>query len=222
MAASLWKKDREATVKTTKQESTERQIMKTQRSSILRWQVVYSFVAGVVILSHTASAQQNIGGGARGPRGGVAGLGPQGGVAFGSQAELGALLMKGCDAERDGAVTPAKLKAAVQTWFERADADKDGALSQIEIAAALKQVFPPPQLPPGVPAPPEDFALHIRLAKNLMAAIDANKDGKATLQEANAYVTRSFGRWDDRERNGSLDATELASAFDHLVGGQTP
>ncbi|MBI4657293.1 MAG: hypothetical protein HY735_00340 [Verrucomicrobia bacterium] len=128
-------------------------------------------VAGLLTLSHTASAQQPIGGSTGGSGRGVAGPGPQGGVAFASQAELGALLIKGCDANRDGAVTPAELKAAVQTWFQRADADTNIALSQIKSAAGLKQVFPPPQLPPGVPAPPEDFHLHNRLGKNLKASI---------------------------------------------------
>jgi Ca2+-binding EF-hand superfamily protein len=84
------------------------------------------------------------------------------------------------------------------------------------LATALKSLFPTPQPPPGAPLPPEEMALHNQLTKNLIATVDANKDGWMTFQEALAFVTQNFAKW-DANSNGSLDASELAAAFSELM-----
>ena len=189
---------------------------------MVSWRAVLLLVAAFAVFVHTARAQQNGGpfivtGGefGFGVGHGTAGPGRPGGGGFAMAIDgkaFDALLMKACDTNQDGAVTSVELKAAIVTWFQSADTDTNGALSQIEIATALKEVFPTPQPPPGLPAPPEEMGLHNLLARHLMTLVDANKDGWLTLKEASDYADQNFSRW-DADGNGWLDVTECGSTF---------
>jgi hypothetical protein len=130
--------------------------------------------------------------------------------------DIGSSLLRACDTNQDGAASTAEVNAALLNWFQQTDTDSNGALSETESAATLKSLFPTPQPPPGAPLPPEEMALHNQFAKKLMITVDANKDGWMTFQEALAFVTQNFAKW-DANSNGWLDASELAVAFGELM-----
>jgi len=188
------------------------------------WRLVPLLVAGLGTLIQTVNAQQNfrtviVGGGGSGQGfiQGTAGSGPQRsiGIDIGGPCgpiDIGASLLKICDTNQDGAATPDEVKVGLLTWSQQADTDTNGALSEIELATALKQIFPVPQPPPGLPQMPEEFALHNLLAKKLMASTDVNKDGWLPFKEVIAFVDQSFSQWDS-DASGSMNASELAAAF---------
>jgi Ca2+-binding EF-hand superfamily protein len=126
--------------------------------------------------------------------------------------DIGSSLLEACDTNQDGIASASELNAELLNWFQRADTDSNGALSETEMASALKSLFPTPQPPPGAPPLPEEMALYNLLAKKLMVTVDSNKDGWMTLQEALAFVSQTFTKW-DANSNGSLDTSELAAAF---------
>lgn len=136
--------------------------------------------------------------------------GPGGGI------DVGASLLQSCDANQDGAATPDELKNGLLTWFRQVDTDTNGALSGVELAATLKQIFPVPPPPPGLPEIPEESALHNLLATTLLASVDANKDGWLTFKESVAFVGQSLSQWDS-DGSGSLDASEFAGAFAQVM-----
>jgi Ca2+-binding EF-hand superfamily protein len=191
---------------------TERQVMKKQRRSKVSWRTLY-LLAGFLGLGYAANAQEGAGITIKDAAADViAGVpAPSVMIVFNGQ-NIGASLLKACDANQDGAASESEVNAALLNWFHQADVDTNGVLSEVELATALQLLFPTPQPPPGVPPPPEEMALHHLLAKKLMATVDANKDGWMTFQEALAFVTQNFSKW-DANRNGSLDASEFAAAF---------
>lgn len=136
--------------------------------------------------------------------------GPDGGI------DVGASLLKACDINQDGVAAPDEVKVGLVNWFRQTDTDTNGALSGAELAATLKQSFPVPPPPPGLPQIPEEFALHNLLATTLMASVDANKDGWLTFKEAVAFVGQSLSQWDS-DGSGSLDASEFAGAFAQVM-----
>ena len=195
------------------------------------WRAIYLLAGCLMALSQTTNAQgvravRTIQGGAGGGVGfqsvqALGGSGPERGFNVviggpGGPIDIGASLLKTCDTNQDGAATPSGVKASLLNWFQQADTDTNGALSEVELATALKQIFPVPEPPPGLPSPPEEFGLHNLLAKNLMASVDANKDGWIILKEAVAFVDESFPKW-DLDSSGSLDASEFANAFAQLM-----
>ncbi|HEU5248116.1 MAG TPA: hypothetical protein VFU09_13590 [Candidatus Udaeobacter sp.] len=186
--------------------------MKKQRSSMVSWRAMY-LLAGFMSLGYATNAQEGTGITIKDATGGViAGVpAPSVMIVFNGQ-NVGSSLLKACDANQDGAASESEVNAALLNWFHQADVDTNGVLSEVELATALQLLFPMPQPPPGAPPPPEEMALHNQLAKKLMATVDANKDGWMTFQEALAFVTQNFAKW-DANSNGSLDASELAAAF---------
>jgi Ca2+-binding EF-hand superfamily protein len=162
----------------------------------------------------------------------VAGGGVVGGQSSGSiamsinGADIGAVLLKTCDLNHDGKVTLAELKEVAAACFKLWDTNAVGSLSQGELATGLAQFFPRPTAgglclvnangvtttvsPADMPTPDKE------IAKHLMAAADANKDGSLSLQELNDYLDKCFSQW-DQDGNGSLDAQELFAAFGQLA-----
>jgi Ca2+-binding EF-hand superfamily protein len=200
----------------TTETKTERQVMKKQGSLIMSWRAMY-LLAGFMGLGYAANAQEGTGITIKDPTGGViAGVPAPSVMMVLNGQNVGSSLLKACDANQDGAASESEVNAALLNWFQQADTDSNGALSETELASALKALFPTPQLPPGAPPPPEEVASHNPFAKKLMATVDANKDGWTTFQEALAFVTQNFAKW-DANRNGSLDASELAAAFAQLM-----
>jgi Ca2+-binding EF-hand superfamily protein len=188
--------------------------MRIQRSSTVSRRAIYLLAGCLMAVSQTANAQDY----GEITTKGVANAGvPIRGVfmVFNGQ-DIGSSLLKTCDTNQDGTSSASEVSAALLSWFQQADTDSNSALSETELAAALKALFPAPQPPPGAPPPPEDMALHNVLAKKLMAIADANQDGWTTSQEALAFVSQTFAKW-DANSNGSLDASELAAAFAQLM-----
>jgi Ca2+-binding EF-hand superfamily protein len=196
-------------------------IMRIQYSSMMSWRAMW-LLAGLTVLSQATDAQQvrsfRGGGVAGGARQGFFvqkfdGSGPARGVMIVINGQdVGASLLKACDANQDGTASADEVKGALLNWFQQADTDTNGALSEVELATRLKTLFPTPEPPPGVPALPEDQAIYNLLAKKLMATVDANSDTWITFKEALIFLGQNFSKW-DMDSSGSLDASEFAAAF---------
>ncbi len=136
-----------------------------------------------------------------------------GGVFVGfAQPNFGALVLAASDTNQDGAATAEELKTTVLGWFENAATAAKGVFTLSELANALKQGFPAPQPPEGIPAPPEEHRLHHILAQKFMGKADSNQDGSLTSQEALAYVNTNFAAWDADSSNW-LSTVELVTAL---------
>jgi len=154
--------------------------------------------------------------------------GPGAGVGafFINGSEIGTVLLKTCDLDEDGKVTPAEFKKVAAASFKLWDTNNDSNVSSNELSAGLKDLFPAPlgagarairvingvavETSPGeIPTP------DVMVARRLLSGADANKDGNLSLQEVNDFLDKSFAQW-DRNGNGSLDAQELGMAFGEL------
>ncbi|MFO0804023.1 MAG: CotH kinase family protein [Gemmataceae bacterium] len=67
----------------------------------------------------------------------------------------------------------------------------------------------------GPPPPAGGFGPGAQLAKPLLDAIDANRDGKATEEEFTAAMKRLFTEW-DTNKDGSLSQQEIAAGLQKL------
>ena len=76
---------------------------------------------------------------------------------------------------------------------------------------------PPPGGPGGPDGPPGGFGPGTFLAPQVLAAADANKDGRLSPQEASEAAGR-FVREVDSAKKGSLDADTLADAMNRRMG----
>src|SRR5215471_2539354 len=187
--------------------------MKKQCSSAMSWRAMY-LLMGFVAFGHAANAQESPGittWGAVGS-GAIAGVPAYGVMIVLNGQDVGSSLLKACDTNQDGVANITEVKFALLNWFQLVDTNRNGAFSEAELATALKLLFPPP----GAPLLSEDHALHSLLAKKLLAAVDANRDGWITLAEAMAFVDQNFSKW-DANSSGWLDASEFAAAFAQLM-----
>ena len=105
------------------------------------------------------------------------------------------------DADGDGALTQAEMKAYAEARFADADTDNDGFLSaeELEAAAAKRQ---------------SDRAG--RMASRMMERMDANGDGKLEMNEMGRRHNPDevFAKL-DTDGNGALSAEEFAKAREH-------
>ncbi len=69
--------------------------------------------------------------------------GAQGGGRGGGPPVLVTSLFTAFDADKDGNVTGAEVKAAFEAWYDAADTQKSGKVTQEQLSAALGPVFPP-------------------------------------------------------------------------------
>lgn len=139
---------------------------------------------------------------------------------------VGNILLKACDTNQDGQISPAELTAAADAYFKQWDTNSDGNLSIDELSAGLKSLLPPS--PAGAQAmaivngaavqvsPDEMPTPDKQLTKQIMAQADANQDGLLSLQGLNDWLNKSFSQW-DKNSDGSLDGSEVSAAFGELA-----
>ena len=113
------------------------------------------------------------------------------------------------DANTDSRVTWDEAWAFVQRRFNAADADKDGGLTRQE-ADALRPANRRPGGPQGGGAAPtaEQTARMSRFGDVVFRSIDANRDGRVTLDEARPAVEARF-RGLDADANNAVERSEL-------------
>jgi hypothetical protein len=141
------------------------------------------------------------------------------------------------DADHDGAISRAELKADSLTFFDRLDADHDGVVDGFELGDYERKVAPeiqpdlgafseePEQLPtrastvtphvkPPKPSRRNRVAVKGAAVFGLLmdpepvASADADLDGKVTRKEAEAATDRRFARL-DADHDGRLTMGEL-------------
>lgn len=110
------------------------------------------------------------------------GPGPRGPAAIFDQA----------DTNKDGKVVWDEAWGYVQQRFNAADTNHDGALSQEEMAAAM----PAGRRRANAEVPPERAAQHARMVGMMFRGLDANRDGKVTLDEIRPAAEARFRAFD--------------------------
>lgn len=98
---------------------------------------------------------------------------------------------------------PPELKVFVEKRTASVDAQLAG-----KSKGFTPQAFnfgPPPNNGPAMP-----------IAKGIVEAVDANKDGKVTEEEFLSGMKKLFHEW-DRNKNGTLDANKIADALQKLL-----
>ena len=152
----------------------------------------------------------------------LAGLIAIGGAASAKSGDGNAMFDK-VDADSNGEITQAELRAHAEARFAAADTNNDGSLSSEELLAnrvgnkadrMLKRFDADGngQLSAEELEAAADDRMGKR-AKRMMARLDADKDGKLTLDEMNAArdPAKMFERL-DTDDSGSLSAEEFAKA----------
>lgn len=117
--------------------------------------------------------------------------------------------LKAADANHDGAITRAEMRATRATMFERMDANSDGFITQAEReamadAAQARGKSKRPEGAGGGPGPGGGGERGLERA-------DTNNDGKISRDE---FVNGPMPMFDrlDANKNGTIEATELESA----------
>ena len=113
------------------------------------------------------------------------------------------------DANKDSRVTWDEAWAFVQRRFNAADADKDGGLTRQE-ADALRPANRRPGGPQGGGAAPnaEQTARMSRFGDVVFRSIDANRDGRVTLDEVRPAIEARF-RGLDADGDNAVERGEL-------------
>jgi Ca2+-binding EF-hand superfamily protein len=96
------------------------------------------------------------------------------------------------DTNKDGKVTWDEAWNYVQQRFNAADTNHDGALSQEEMAAA----WPGGRRRGNAEVPPERAAQHARMTGMMFRGLDANRDGRVTLDEIRPVAEARFRAFD--------------------------
>ncbi len=125
--------------------------------------------------------------------------------AFGPGAALAGAIVKRADVNKDNKVTLAELIAAADALFKEVDKDRKGKLEEKDLAAAINLISPQG----GIVGPGDG------LAKPLLEALDADRDGKVTKAEVLAGVKKFFADC-DKDRKGTLDEKALADGLNRL------
>lgn len=134
-----------------------------------------------------------------------------------------AALFARLDQDKDGQVTLAEAGSENSTLFNRlvrlGDKDKDGKLSRDEFVAGLTQKETPAPAASGVPGgPPGGFMPNPEM---MFGKLDANKDGKVTLDEVPAerkeIFERGMARF-DKDGNKAYSLEEFKGMMSQLGG----
>lgn len=110
------------------------------------------------------------------------------------------------DANSDGRVTVEEMRARVAERFAAADADRDNALTPEEFRNAMPRR--------RADAPPPADERHGRMLEMRFRIIDANADGRVTLDEMQAAAGAMF-RGMDANSDGAVTQEELPRRRHH-------
>ena len=163
-------------------------------------------------------------GGPGGPGGPPSGRGRRGGPGgFGPGNFLAPQILKAGDLNKDGHLTAEEALEAAAQFVRDADTAKAGTIGVEELRTALnKQITGPGPGGPGGPGgPPGGFAGGDSLAPKILAAADANKDGRISPDEA-ADAAARFVREEDREKDGLIDFETFYRALNRRTGHGAP
>lgn len=117
------------------------------------------------------------------------------------------------DTNKDGRVTEAELVEFLSVRFAEADADKDGAITPEELGRFVRAQFEANRPPPAAgrerrePSPRALQAMEERQA-TVFRIVDANRDGRVTLEEARVVVLAVF-RAADSDGDGAIERDEM-------------
>lgn len=110
-----------------------------------------------------------------------------------AQANENTKMLVQADANKDGSVTTSEAKTNRTKVFAKMDRNEDGVINQSDRPSLVgKSKFD-------------------KAYKNAAATADANKDGQITRREWETALSARFSRL-DLDRNGTLDASEIARA----------
>ena len=162
-------------------------------------------------------------------RGGPGGFGRGG---FGPGMFLVRPVLEAADTDRDGKLSRAEFVAATRRLFRECDRDNKGTIDEKALAEAINRLLPrplgfgggPPPGPPGGGPPPNgpvggpfpgggpgDI-----LAGAIFRKAEPDADGKLT-QIRFVKAAEAFFQECDKDKNGSLDETELADGLGRLM-----
>ncbi|HYI82178.1 MAG TPA: hypothetical protein VEX11_03085 [Acetobacteraceae bacterium] len=111
------------------------------------------------------------------------------------------------DANKDGRATWDETWRFVEQRFGRADADRDGSLTRQE-AEALRPTRRRPEGGNASQPSPEQAARRARFGDMMFRGIDANRDGRLTLDEVRPQVEARF-RGLDADGDNAVSRSEL-------------
>lgn len=178
-----------------------------------------SFVLTLVAIGGATRSQQDNRGAPPGlPK--TKGGGPGG---FGPGTFLAPAVLEAADANQDGKLSPEEASNAAAKLVREADIDKKGSVDAATLGKAINKNIPPPPGMEGPGGPPPGFGPGTFMAPQILAAADANKDGRLSPEEASEAASK-FVRDIDVDKKG-LDANSLAGAMNRRMrppGGGGP
>lgn len=141
----------------------------------------------------------------------------------------GGAIFDDMDGNKDGRVAWDEAWAFVQRRFAAADADRDGGLTRQEAEALRPARGPGARRQEGSPAgapqapSPEQAARRARFGDVMFRSIDANRDGRVTLDEVRPMVEARFRGLDANADNAvSRDEVPQRRMGPRHGGGQGP
>lgn len=119
-------------------------------------------------------------------------------ISASAAAAKGDKVMTTFDLDKNGQITPTEIVAVRDWMFQQMDLNADGIVQVAEVEDAMQKGLYPKAM----------------RKRQFMAQRDLDRDGKLTLDEYTS-VSNLFGVA-DKDKNGALDADEVAYALDTI------